>query len=243
MEEPGIQADIKAITYFKGYAMTAITAVTAQNTLGVQHIYPLPLDVIKDQITSVLDDLDPDVIKIGMIADVKLLQYLKDIIFDKKVVLDPVMVATSGDVLVPPEVIAYLKKTILGKSFLITPNLYEAEILADMKINSFEDQIKCGKILKSKGCKNVLIKGGHTDGSEIIDLLITENNTIHEFKSLKIPSKHTHGTGCTLASAIATNIALRRDIPKCIETSIKYVQRGIKNAPNFGQGNGPIRHF
>ena len=153
------------------------------------------------------------------------------------------MVATSGDVLVPPEVIAYLKKTILGKSFLITPNLYEAEILADMKINSFEDQIKCGKILKSKGCKNVLIKGGHTDGREIIDLLITENNEIHEFKSLKIPSKHTHGTGCTLASAIATNVALRRDIPKCIEASIKYVQRGIKNAPNFGQGNGPIRHF
>ena len=239
----GIQADIKAITYFKGYAMTAITAVTAQNTLGVQHIYPLPLDVIKDQITSVLDDLDPDVIKIGMIADVKLLQYLKDIIFDKKVVLDPVMVATSGDVLVPPEVIAYLKKTILGKSFLITPNLYEAEILADMKINSFEDQIKCGKILKSKGCKNVLIKGGHTDGRKIIDLLITENNKIHEFKSLKIPSKHTHGTGCTLASAIATNIALGRDIPQCIETSIEYVQRGITNAPNFGQGNGPIRHF
>ena len=125
----------------------------------------------------------------------------------------------------------------------IRDSLYEAEILADMKINSFEDQIKCGKILKSKGCKNVLIKGGHTDGREIIDLLITDNNEIHEFKSLKIPSKHTHGTGCTLASAIATNIAFRRDIPQCIETSIKYVQRGITNAPNFGQGNGPIRHF
>ena len=239
----GIQADIKTTSYFKGYAMTAVTAITAQNTVGVQSIYPLPKQIVIDQINSINNDLAPDVIKIGMLADLEIIKYISMNLSSYKIVLDPVMVATSGDVLVSDEIITSIKKNLISKSFLITPNIYEAEILSEIKINNVEDQIECGIKLLKLGCKNVLIKGGHGNSHNICDVLITSDGDEHIFKSNKIKSTNTHGTGCSLATAIATNIGLGKNIKESIKVSIDYVQSGIKNAPDFGSGNGPIRHF
>ena len=223
--------------------MTAVTAITAQNTIGVQSIYPLPKEIVISQIQSVLSDLSPDVIKIGMLADIEIINYLSKNIRNFKIVLDPVMVATSGDVLVDEKVISSIKNTLIEKSFLITPNIHEAEILSDIRIKNLDDQIDAAKKLLNLGCKNVLIKGGHGNSDEINDVLISSNGDEHIFKSNKIKSSNTHGTGCSLASAIASNIGLGNDIKKSIKVSIDYVQNGIKNAPDFGSGNGPIRHF
>ena len=239
----GIQADIKTTSYFKGYAMTAVTAITAQNTVGVQSIYPLPKQIVIDQINSINNDLAPDIIKIGMLADLEIIKYISMNLSNYKIVLDPVMVATSGDVLVSDEIITSIKNNLISKSFLITPNIYEAEILSEMKVNNVEDQIECGIKLLKLGCKNVLIKGGHGNSNNINDVLITSDGDEHIFESNKIKSTNTHGTGCSLASAIATNIALGNNIKESIKLSIDYVQSGIKNAPDFGSGNGPIRHF
>ena len=239
----GIQADIKAITYFKGYAMTAVTAITAQNTIGVQSIFPLPKEIVIEQINSVTNDLAPDIVKIGMLADEEIINHISINISDYKIVLDPVMVATSGDVLVSDEIINLLKDELINKSFLITPNIFEAEILSEMKINNLENQIEAAIKLSKLGCKNVLIKGGHGNSDNINDVLICADGNHHIFESKKIKSKNTHGTGCTLASAIATNIAKKIDIKESIKISIEYVQNGIRNAPEFGSGNGPIRHF
>ena len=239
----GIQADIKSITYFKGYAMTAVTAITAQNTIGVQSIYPLPKQIVIEQINSVTNDLSPDIIKIGMLADEEIIDHISSNISDYKIVLDPVMVATSGDVLIKDEIINSIKDKLINKSFLITPNIFEAEILSEMKINDVENQIEAGIKLLKLGCKNVLIKGGHGNSENINDVLITSNGDEHIYESKKIISKNTHGTGCSLASAIATNLAMGIDINESIRISIEYVQNGIKNAPDFGSGNGPIRHF
>ena len=239
----GIQADIKAITYFKGYAMTAVTAITAQNTIGVQSIFPLPKEIVIEQINSVTNDLAPDIVKIGMLADEEIINHINTNISDYKIVLDPVMVATSGDVLVSDEIINSIKDKLINKSFLITPNIVEAEILSEMKINNLENQIEAGIKLLKLGCKNILIKGGHGNSQNINDVLITSDSDEHIFKSNKIISTNTHGTGCSLASAIATNLGLGIDIKESIKVSIEYVQNGIKNAPDFGSGNGPIRHF
>ena len=239
----GIQADIKSTTYFKGYAMTAVTAITAQNTIGVQSIYPLPKQIVIEQINSVTNDLSPDIIKIGMLADEEIIDHISSNISDYKIVLDPVMVATSGDVLIKDEIINSIKDKLINKSFLITPNIFEAEILSEMKINDLENQIEAGIKLLKLGCKNVLIKGGHGNSENINDVLITSNGDEHIYESKKIISKNTHGTGCSLASAIATNLGLGIDIKESIKISIEYVQNGIKNAPDFGSGNGPIRHF
>ena len=239
----GIQADIKSTTYFKGYAMTAVTAITAQNTIGVQSIYPLPKQIVIEQIKSVTNDLSPDIVKIGMLADEEIIDHISTNISDYKIVLDPVMVATSGDVLIKDEIINSIKDKLINKSFLITPNIFEAEILSEMKINDLENQIEAGIKLLKLGCKNVLIKGGHGNSENINDVLITSNGDEHIYESKKIISKNTHGTGCSLASAIATNLGLGIDIKESIKISIEYVQNGIKNAPDFGSGNGPIRHF
>lgn len=239
----GIQADIKAITYFKGYAMTAVTAITAQNTVGVQSIFPLPKEIVIEQINSVTNDLPPDIVKIGMLADEEIINHISNNISDYKIVLDPVMVATSGDVLVSDEIINSIKDKLINKSFLITPNIFEAEILSEMKINNLENQTEAGIKLLKLGCKNVLIKGGHGNSDNINDVLITSDGDQHIFKSNKIISKNTHGTGCSLASAVATNLGQGLDIKESIKISIEYVQNGIKNAPDFGSGNGPIRHF
>jgi hydroxymethylpyrimidine/phosphomethylpyrimidine kinase len=221
----GIQADIKTASFFKVFATTAITAVTSQNTIGVQSIHPVPSVEIQKQIRSVSQDLTPEIIKIGMLGT----QEIVDTVFEEtqnfKIVLDPVMVATSGDK-------------------LIDDNSFEAEILTGIKIESLEQQKQAAREIKKLGTKNVLVKGGHVDnGKTLVDILINEKGDLKLFKSERIESKNTHGTGCTLSTAIASNIANKVGLEKAITESISYVQKGIKNAPDFGTGKGPLLHF
>ena len=239
----GIQADIKAITHFKAYSMTAITAVTAQNTLGVQYIHSVPINVLEAQIDSVISDLSPDVVKIGMLGTIEVVDLVSSKIDSFQTILDPVMVATSGDKLLEDNCINSIKKSLLPLAYLVTPNSYEAEILTGISIKNINDQTKAAKKLQELGAKNVLIKGGHVTSNEtVVDLLLTENEEIIVNESKRINSKNTHGTGCTLASSIATNLALGASLHDACEKSINYVGTLLKSSPSLGKGNGPLMH-
>ena len=241
----GIQADIKTVTSLGSYAMTAITAVTAQNTTGVKTITPIKSLEISNQIEFTAKDIKPNAIKIGMLHSKLVIQaVIKSLnkIKIKKIVLDPVMVAKVGSKLINDAAIIHLKKNLLKKTLLITPNIPEAEILSKIKINSKKDMIKAGKILISLGAKNVLIKGGHLKSNQMNDILLNKK-TIKIFTSKKYRTKNTHGTGCTLSSAIATYLACGKDLIKSCELGIKYVNESIKSNLNLGKGSGPINHL
>ena len=241
----GIQADIKTVTSLGSYAMTAITAVTAQNTTGVKSIVQIKPKEISNQIDFTAKDIRPDAIKIGMLhsnpviqAVVKSLNNIKI----KKIILDPVMVAKGGAKLINNSAINNIKKKLMKKTLLITPNIPEAEILTKTKINSIYDMIKAGKILIKLGAKNVLIKGGHLKSDQMNDILLNKK-IIKIFRSKKYISKNTHGTGCTLSSAITTYLSCGKDLIKSCELGIKYVNESIKSNLNLGKGSGPINHL
>ena len=240
----GIQADIKTVTSLGSYAMTAITAVTAQNTTGVKSIIPINPKEISSQIVFSAKDIRPNAVKIGMLHSKQVIQaVIKSLneIKIKKVVLDPVMVAKGGAKLIINAAISHIKK-LMKNILLITPNIPEAEILTKTKINSTKKMIKAGKILISLGAKNVLIKGGHLNSKQMNDILLNKK-TIKVFTSKKYSSKNTHGTGCTLSSAIATHLSCGKDLIKSCELGIKYVNDAIKSNLNLGKGNGPINHL
>ena len=241
----GIQADIKTVSALGCYAMTAITAVTVQNTTGVNSIIPIKPKEISNQIEFTARDIKPNAIKIGMLHSAKVIsavmKSLKKIDI-KKIVLDPVMVAKGGTKLINNEAIDEIKKKLIKKILLITPNIPEAELLTNTKINSLNDMIKAGQLLINLGAKNVLIKGGHLKSNEINDILLNKK-IIKIFKNKKYKSKNTHGTGCTLSSAIATNLSCGKDLIKSCEQGIKYVNEAIKSNLNYGKGNGPINHL
>ena len=241
----GIQADIKTVTSLGSYAMTAITAVTSQNTTGVKSIVAINPKEISNQIEFSAVDIRPKAIKIGMLQSKQVIlavaKSLKKINV-KKIVLDPVMVAKGGTKLINKTAINYIKDYLMKKTFLITPNIPEAEILTGIKINSTKDMIKAGKKLIGSGAKNVLIKGGHLDSKIMNDILINKK-IIKVFKSRKYKTKNTHGTGCTLSSAITTHLSCGKDLIKSCELGIKYVNEAIKSNLNIGKGNGPINHL
>ena len=241
----GIQADIKTVTSLGCFAMTAITAVTAQNTTGVKTIVPIKPEQISNQIEFTSKDIKPNAIKIGMLhskqviyAVIKSLKKIKN----KKIVLDPVMVAKGGTKLINDKAISEIKKKLINKILLITPNIPEAELLTNTKINSVNDMIKAGQLLINLGAKNVLIKGGHLKSEKMYDILLNKR-TIKIFKSKKYSSKNTHGTGCTLSSAIAANLSCGKDLIKSCELGIKYVNEWCKSNLNWGKGNGPINYL
>ena len=241
----GIQADIKTVTSLGSYAMSAITAVTAQNTTGVKSIVPIKPKEISNQINFSIKDIKPNAVKIGMLHSKQVIQAViislkKNKI--KKIVLDPVMVAKSGTKLINDSAISYIKKKLIKNIFLITPNIPETEILTKIKINSPQDMIKAGKILIRLGAKNVLIKGGHLKSKQMNDILLNKK-IIKVFRSKKHNSNNTHGTGCTLSSAIATYLSCGKDLIKSCELGIKYVNEAIKSNLNLGKGNGPINHL
>ena len=241
----GIQADIKTVSALGCYAMTAITAVTVQNTTGVKSIIPIKPKEISNQIEFTARDIKPNAIKIGMLHSAKVISaVMKSLkkIDVKKIVLDPVMVAKGGTKLINNEAIDEIKKKLMKKILLITPNIPEAELLTNTKINSLNDMIKAGQLLINLGAKNVLIKGGHLKSNEINDILLNKK-IIKIFKNKKYKSKNTHGTGCTLSSAIATNLSCGKDLIKSCEQGIKYVNEAIKSNLNYGKGNGPINHL
>jgi len=241
----GIQADIKTVTSLGCYAMTAITAVTAQNTTGVKSIVPIEPKEISKQIEFSAKDIKPKALKIGMLHSRQVIQaVIKSLnrIKIKKIVLDPVMVAKGGTKLINEKAIFYIKNKLMKKILLITPNIPEAEILTNTKIKSLEDMIKAGKILINMGAKNVLVKGGHLNSKGVYDVLLNKK-IVKIFTSKKYSSKNTHGTGCTLSSAIATYLSCGKDLIKSCELGIKYVNDAIKSNINLGKGNGPINHL
>jgi len=241
----GIQADIKTVNSLGSYAMTAITAVTSQNTTGVLSIFSVSHSEISKQIEFTAKDIRPDAIKIGMLVNTKVINAVfKSIskIKVNKIILDPVMVAKGGARLIDSKSIKILKEKFLKKASLITPNIPEAEILTNHKILSKEDMIIAGKKLLTFGAKSVLIKGGHLSSKTTYDIFLEKNKTFI-FKNKKIKSKHTHGTGCTLSSAIATYYSCGKSLKTSCEKAIKYVNQAITYAPKFGKGYGPINHL
>ena len=241
----GIQADIKTVTSLGCYAMTAITAVTAQNTTGVNSIIGINPKEISNQIEFTSKDIRPDAIKIGMLHSKKVItavmSSLKKININK-IVLDPVMVAKGGAKLINNLAIEDIKNKLIKKIFLITPNIPEAELLTKTKISSIDDMVIAGKLLVKLGAKNVLIKGGHLNSNQMNDILLNKK-IIKVFKSTKYRSTNTHGTGCTLSSAITANLSCGKDLIKSCELGIKYVNESIKSNLNLGKGNGPINHL
>jgi hydroxymethylpyrimidine kinase/phosphomethylpyrimidine kinase len=241
----GIQADIKTITALGSYAMTAITAVTSQNTTGVKSIVPLAPKEILNQIIFTSKDIKPDAIKIGMLHSKKvistIIQSLNSIKV-KKIVLDPVMVAKGGVKLIDDNAIKILKNKLIKKTTLITPNIPEAEILTKTKIKTREDMILAAIKLLEYGAKNVLIKGGHLKFKLVHDIFVNKSE-IKIFNSKRYKTKNTHGTGCTLSSAITTFLSCGKPIKKACELGIKYVNSAIKTNPKYGKGHGPINHL
>tara|TARA_B110001452_G_scaffold223168_1_gene196302 strand:+ start:1421 stop:2233 length:813 start_codon:yes stop_codon:yes gene_type:complete len=241
----GIQADIKTVTALGSYAMTAITAVTTQNTTGVKSIVSIAPKEISNQIIFTSKDIKPDAIKIGMLHSMKVIDSVirsLDRIKIKKIVLDPVMVAKGGTKLIDNKAIKSLKLRLIKKVMLVTPNIPEAEILTKTKIRTKEDMIFAAHKLLEIGAKNVLIKGGHLDSKIVQDIFVTKSD-IKIFNSLRHKTKNTHGTGCTLSSAITTFLSCGKPIKKSCELGIKYVNSAIKTNPNYGKGHGPINHL
>ena len=241
----GIQADIKTVTSLGSYAMTAITAVTAQNTTGVKSIIPINIKGISNQIEFTCKDIKPDAIKIGMLHSKKVIEAIiksLKIIKIKKIVLDPVMVAKGGAKLINEEAVNAIKFKLIKNVFLITPNIPEAEVLTGVKINNLEDMVFSAYKLITLGAKNVLIKGGHLKSKKMYDVLVNKNEIL-VFKSKKYTTKNTHGTGCTLSSAIATYLSCGKLLKKSCELGIKYVNQAIGSNLNYGKGHGPINHL
>ncbi len=241
----GIQADIKTVTALGGYAMTAVTAITSQNTTGVNSVVPIPPKEIEKQILFTSKDIKPDAIKIGMLhsSDVinSVLKSLRKV-KTKKIILDPVMVAKGGFKLINDRAIKNLREKLIKKAYLITPNIPEAEVLTKIQINSLDDMIKAANILLKFGVKNILIKGGHRNTKIMKDVFLNKKE-LKIFKNKKIKTKNTHGTGCTLSAAIATFFACGKTLNKSCELGIKYVNQSIRSNLNYGKGHGPINHL
>ncbi|MEI6729693.1 MAG: bifunctional hydroxymethylpyrimidine kinase/phosphomethylpyrimidine kinase [Pseudomonadota bacterium] len=251
----GIQGDIKTITALGGYAASAITALTAQNTLGVFGIHDVPDDFIEQQIRLVLDDIGADAIKTGMLHKKSVIQTIAAVLQDYPhipLIVDPVMLAKGGASLLEEEAIEILINRLIGKAKIITPNIPEAEFLlknigSERKIVDLQDMQYAGEKLMSLGSEAVLLKGGHLQGEQLIDYLIykTPSGDLAEqiFSSQRIDTIHTHGTGCTLASAIATFIAKGINLNDAVANSRDYVNKAIMTAPMLGKGCGPLNHL
>ena len=241
----GIQADIKTVTALGSYAMTAVTAVTAQNTKGVKKIISIPVEIVQKQIIMILDDIGADAVKIGMLHNVGVIKSVYKTLKkykSKNIVLDPVMIAKGGTKLINNNSIKYLKKLLFPLCTLLTPNIPEAEVLTGYSITNKEDMIKAGKKILNMGAKNVLLKGGHLKKKMIFDILVTKK-FVKIIKKRKIKTRNTHGTGCTLSSALATCLSQKKNILKSCNISLTYVDNAIASAPNYGKGFGPLNHL
>lgn len=240
----GIQADIKAVTALGGFAMTAIAALTAQNTLGVSGVLEVPPDFLRQQMRCVLDDLGTDAFKTGMLGSPANIRVVAEEIAAYGAVpfvLDPVMVAKGGAILLPEAAIAALVERLLPLCTLLTPNIPEAEALLGQTIRDAGDMPEAARTLLGMGAPAVLLKGGHLTGSLLTDVLVTPDS-LETFSGQRIETRHTHGTGCTLASAIATRLAQGRDLRTAVMEARVYLRAAILAAPGFGSGAGPLDH-
>jgi len=245
----GIQADLKTLTSLGVYGMTAITALTEQNTNGVSDIFEIPLDFVVKQINCCLSDIDINAVKIGMLHSAELIFAVYEALNDNNIlskkdiniVLDPVMVAKGGHKLLKENAVDALKNFIYKVHPVLTPNIPEAEILTGMKINNLTDMKNVGKEIIKLGASNVIMKGGHMEKPVITDLYI-DDSEIYSIETKKILTNHTHGTGCTMASALSAFLAKSFNVKFSFENAHKYVNNAIKTSPKFGRGNGPINH-
>ncbi len=241
----GIQADIKTVTMLDSFAATAITALTAQNTEGVFGVLPVPPDFVRHQIEVVLDDIGADAVKTGMLHDTGVIEIVAEILQQKApsvpLVVDPVMAAKGGARLIETEAVEALKQYLIRRAAVLTPNLPEAEILLGRSIADIAGMRTAGEELLRLGCRAVLIKGGHLPGDTVTDILVTAAGA-RSWQSPRIASRHTHGTGCTLASAIAAGLAQGMAVEDAVDRARGYVQRAIISAPGFGRGHGPLDH-
>lgn len=243
----GIQADIKTITMLGGYAMTALTAATAQNSVGVQAIAPMSPDFVAQQIASCVEDIGVDAVKIGMLHDRAIIEAvareLERLDPAVPIVLDPVMVSTSGVPLIAPDAMAANEDLLFGRATLLTPNLPELELMAETELRALDLMAHAAQELaKEYGC-HVLAKGGHTEDARVIDLLLApDGSQALSFNHARIDTPHTHGTGCTLSAAIATLLGYGQPLEHAVRLARQFVLQAIKAAPGYGAGNGPLGH-
>jgi hydroxymethylpyrimidine/phosphomethylpyrimidine kinase len=241
----GIQADIKTVTALGGYAATAVTALTAQNTQGVFGILDVPADFVAQQMALVLDDIGADAIKTGMLNRGDVISQIAAMLDAKAanvpVVVDPVMVAKGGHKLLDDAALGALRRQLMPRATLLTPNIPEAEMLTGFTIEDPEAMLQAGRDLLALGPRAVLVKGGHLPGDELVDVLVTSTE-VHSFAGRRINTAHTHGTGCTLASAIAEGLGRGLPLPTAIERARAYVRQAIQTAPGIGNGHGPLNH-
>lgn len=240
----GIQADVKAVTALGGFAATAITAITVQNTLGVHGVHPLPLDLIEAQARAVLDDIGTDAIKTGMLGSTAVVERVAAILDASAApaVVDPVMIAKGGQPLLPDEAVEAVRSLMVPRATLLTPNAPEAEALTGLPVTDLDGQRRAGAFLIGMGAKAVLMKGGHVAGGDrVIDVLVTEHGeTLLEGE--RVDTRHTHGTGCTLASACAAGLAKGLSLEAAVTEAWAYVAEAIRRAPGLGGGHGPLDH-
>jgi len=241
----GIQADIKTVTMLGGFAATAVTALTAQNTQGVFGVIGVPPSFIVQQMRLVLDDIGADAIKTGMLHSADVIAAISGVLAgpaaDLPLVVDPVMVAKGGAPLLEEGAVAALKDKLIARAAVITPNLPEAEKLCGLVVRDVAGMRRAAEALLALGCRAVLLKGGHLDGDVVTDLLATRDG-VETFESPRIRTTNTHGTGCTLASAVATGLAQAVPLREAVARAREYVRRAILTAPGFGRGYGPLNH-
>jgi hydroxymethylpyrimidine/phosphomethylpyrimidine kinase len=240
----GIQADIKTITALGGYAATAVTAITVQNTVGVSAVHAVPPEIVAGQIEAVLSDIGADAIKTGMLVDAATIDAVRRTLDRHRgipLVVDPVMIAKGGAKLLDDRAIDALVALMKGRALLVTPNLAEAGVLIGREVRTESDMRAALGGLLALDAGAVLLKGGHLEGGEIVDMF-GDRHVTKEWRDAKIESRHTHGTGCTLASAVATGIAQGLPMIEAIERARPYVRRAIETAPGFGRGHGPLNH-
>jgi hydroxymethylpyrimidine/phosphomethylpyrimidine kinase len=240
----GVQADIKTVTALGGYAASAITAVTVQNTLGVSGVHPIPPAVVQAQIRAVLDDIGADAIKTGMLGDLAMVDAVAEALEAAKdipAVIDPVITAKGGAALLASGAIDAVRARLVPHAALLTPNAPEAEALTGLSVRTTDDLRRAGEALLRAGARAVLMKGGHVEGARVVDVLMTPaGETV--FEGERLATRHTHGTGCTLASACATGLAQGLALEAAVARAWDYVHQALLRAPGFGAGHGPLDH-
>jgi len=241
----GIQADIKTVTALGGFAATAVTALTAQNTRGIAAIMAVPAEFVRRQLDAVLSDIGADCIKTGMLASAATVNAVADAIAalapGVPLVVDPVLVASSGKRLLDEDAVHVLKRHLVPMARVLTPNIPEAETLTGLKIADRDGMRRAGEMLVREGAKTVMVKGGHLPGTTVCDIVVEAGGS-YALESPRIETRHTHGTGCTLASGIATGLAQGMTTRAAIERARKFLLAALATAPGYGQGRGPLNH-
>lgn len=241
----GIQADLKTFQAFGVFGTSAVTAITAQNTVGVTAVHTVPPAIVEAQMRAVVEDLGPAACKSGMLADTSIIEVVAGALSEAAIpgyVLDPVMVATSGDLLLAQSAVEALRSELLPLSTLVTPNLYEAEILAGIRVTDEDEMRTAAERILSFGAPAVLVKGGHLSGDEVVDLLVTSSGE-RAWRAPRLPVGNAHGTGCTLSAAVTAGLASGEELEAAVDRAIGYTRRALKTAPGLGSGATPLNHW